>query len=76
MAKPSPRASADIKPAALSIADFCAAHGIAISTFYALPERDRPALIRLGPKRILISNQSAEEWRQRMEARTASGTTG
>jgi hypothetical protein len=73
MAKPSVRASEGIQPAAMSIADFCAAHGIAISTFYALPEADRPAMIRLGAKRILITVQAVEEWRRRMEARATGG---
>ena len=46
MAKPSKRADANIERRAYSIAEWCAANGIAVSTFYAAPDADKPAIIR------------------------------
>ena len=74
MAKPSKRADANIERRAYSIAEWCAANGIAVSTFYAAPDADKPAIIRFG-KRCLITNEAHEAWRQRMEARAAGGAT-
>jgi len=69
MTKLSDRVTPGIQPAALSVADFCAAHGISVSTFYSLPDEDRPVLIRLGG-RVIITLRAAEEWRQQMEAKS------
>ena len=69
MAKSFKRASDSVERAAYTLADWCAAHGIALSTFYALPPEDKPAMIRLGKRRILITVQADEAWRKRMEER-------
>jgi hypothetical protein len=61
---------APIARRAYSIREWCAANGIAVSTFYAAPAADKPAIIRLG-KRCLITNEAHEAWRVRMEGRPA-----
>ena len=55
---------------AFTIDEFCKSHGFSRSTFYNLPETDRPALMQVaGRKRV--SREAAAEWRRRMEARAA-----
>lgn len=50
-----------------SVAAFCAAFGIARSTFYRLLQNGRgPTVIHLG-RRTLISVEAADEWRRRLE---------
>lgn len=53
-----------------SVAEFCQAHRISRGTFYKLlNEGHGPTTIKIG-RRTLISNESAAEWRRRLEART------
>ena len=60
-----------IHPAADSVARFCQSHGISKATFYNLiREGHGPATMKVG-RRTLISRESAEVWRRRMEAATA-----
>ncbi len=54
---------------AFSIPAFCQAHGFSKSGYYNLPENQRPRLMRVGG-RALITQESAAEWRRRMEAQT------
>ena len=57
----------DIQRQVYSVAAFCAAFGIARSTFYRLLQGGRgPTVIHLG-RRTLISVEEADEWRRRME---------
>jgi predicted DNA-binding transcriptional regulator AlpA len=54
--------------AAVSIAEFCAAHSICRATFYNLVKRGlAPVTLPVGRRR-LISAEAAEAWRRRMEA--------
>jgi len=53
---------------AFSINEFCAAIRISRATYYNLPERPRE--MRVGPRRILISRQAAEEWIAAREGRS------
>ncbi len=55
---------------ALSITEFCQAHGFSRASYYNLPIELRPREMRIGG-RVLISRESAEEWRRLMEAKTA-----
>ena len=50
-----------------SVAEFCNAHGISRGTFYKLlNEGLGPTAVKIG-RRTLISTESAQEWRRRME---------
>ena len=60
--------TADTKRAR-SILDFCEDHGFCRSSYYNLKPDDRPDEMRIGG-RVLITDESAAEWRQRMTART------
>jgi predicted DNA-binding transcriptional regulator AlpA len=54
-----------------SVAEFCQAHRISRGTFYKLLGDGRgPTTVKIG-RRTLISNESAAEWRGRLEAKTA-----
>ena len=54
--------------AAYSVPEFCEAHRISRSLFYALKkEGDGPVTMKVRG-RTLISVESAVEWRQRMES--------
>ena len=54
-------------PAAYSINGFCKAHGISRSTYYEL-RKDKTGPVEMKVrKRKLISNESAADWRRRME---------
>lgn len=56
-----------------SVSEFCCAHGIARSHFYALLKEGRaPAIIKLG-RRTLISTEAAAAWRRRLESEAAPG---
>ena len=53
--------------AALSVAQFCAAHGISTRTYFNLRDRGlAPAEMRVG-KRVLITVESAAKWRAARE---------
>ncbi|MCU0896724.1 MAG: hypothetical protein MUC55_04405 [Burkholderiales bacterium] len=57
-----------LPPAAFSVPQFCAAHGISRALFYLMLADGRaPRIIKAG-RRTLISLEAAEEWRRRMEA--------
>jgi hypothetical protein len=43
-------------------------HGISKSTYYTLPQEDRPRLMRVGA-RDFVSREASIEWRRRMEAK-------
>lgn len=58
---------------ARSIPDFCEIHGFCRSSYYNLNPEDRPEEMRIGG-RVLITEESAAEWRQRMTARTKLAT--
>ncbi len=60
--------TADIRRAR-SIPDFCEIHGFCRSGYYNLNPDDRPDEMRIGG-RVLITDESAAEWRRRMTART------
>lgn len=50
-----------------SVSDFCREHGISRGLFYNLLRDGRgPRVIKAG-RRTLISQEAAEEWRQRLE---------
>jgi predicted DNA-binding transcriptional regulator AlpA len=52
-----------------SVAEFCQAHRISRGTFYKLlNEGHGPTTVKIG-RRTLISNESAAEWRRRLEAK-------
>jgi hypothetical protein len=58
----------EIQRQAYSIAEFCAAFGIARSTLYRLLQvGEGPTVYHVG-RRTLISVQAADDWRRRMEA--------
>ena len=53
--------------ACLSVAEFCAEHGISRALFYLLLARgDGPRVMKVG-RRTLVSAEAASEWRARME---------
>lgn len=55
---------------ALSVSEFCAAHGVSRDTFYQLIRRgEGPTVMRVG-RRTLVSVEAAAEWRRRMEQRS------
>jgi predicted DNA-binding transcriptional regulator AlpA len=61
-------ASASREPAAVSIREFCRQHNMSAATYYRLQREGRaPDVMRLGPKKVLISNAAAERWRQARE---------
>ena len=52
---------------AFSVDEFCAAHDLSRASFYLLLKAGRgPRLMRVG-RRVLVSAESASEWRARME---------
>ncbi len=54
--------------AAYSVPEFCEAHRISRSLFYALKkEGDGPVTMKVRG-RTIISNESAADWRRRMES--------
>jgi hypothetical protein len=56
--------------AAYTIEQFCEAHGISVAFYHKLRGQGRgPRLMRLG-RRVLISQESAAEWRAKHEAET------
>lgn len=56
---------------AFSILQFCEDHDLSRATFYSLlRDGDAPETMRVRG-RVLISREAAEQWRRRMEARTA-----
>jgi hypothetical protein len=66
--------------AAYSIAEFCRAHRLSRAFFYILQKRgEGPTVMKVG-KRRLVSEESARNWRERMERAVAlqsnSGTGG
>lgn len=57
---------------AFTIAEFCEAFRLSRSGFYnAIARGEAPALMRVG-RRVMISRQSAEEWRSKI---TVAATT-
>lgn len=53
---------------AYSLNDFCKAYGISRSFFYKLQSQDKaPKTIKLNGK-VLISAESANEWKKALEA--------
>jgi predicted DNA-binding transcriptional regulator AlpA len=55
---------------ALSVAEFCMAHGLSRSSYYKFRRAgDGPDEMKLGA-RTLISVEAAEAWRRRMEEKT------
>ena len=53
---------------AFTINDFCKAYSISRSLFYKLKEQNKaPKTLTVG-KRVLVSNESAQEWQESMEA--------
>lgn len=49
---------------------FCKKHGFSRSTYYLLPQEDRPQEMRIG-KRVLITKEAAARWRERMERKSS-----
>jgi len=61
---------APIKREALSVKEFCAAHGICRASFYNLLKAGiGPRLMKAG-RRTLITVSASREWRERLERRT------
>ena len=64
------------KRSCLSVAEFCAEHGISRALFYLLLARgDGPKVMKVG-RRTLISAEAANEWRSRLERRERGGNHG
>jgi predicted DNA-binding transcriptional regulator AlpA len=62
-----------VAPAAYSIDQFCAAHGICRASYYNMKKAGTgPREMRVG-SRVLISYESAAEWRREREAEAAQG---
>jgi hypothetical protein len=60
--------------AAYSIAEFCRAHRLSRAFFYILQKRgEGPTVMKVG-KRRLVSEESARDWRERMEKTTQCNT--
>ena len=57
-------------PLAMTVSEFCTLHHIPRSTFYKLRPELRPRAFRVG-RRVLISVESARDWRALMEGKTA-----
>lgn len=51
---------------ALTVAQFCDAHGFSRALFYKLAIANRPAVIRVG-RRVLISREAGAAWRKKLE---------
>jgi hypothetical protein len=61
------RKIADVARATYSIAEFCAAHGISEPFYFKLRAQGAgPREVRVG-KRVLISLESAADWRRQRE---------
>jgi predicted DNA-binding transcriptional regulator AlpA len=59
--------SSQIARRALSINEFCRAHGISRAMFYKLEKQGlAPRVMHVGSRR-LISDEAGAEWRRRME---------
>ena len=57
-----------VPKAAFSVPEFCEAHRISRALFYALKkEGDGPVTMKVRG-RTIISNESAADWRRRMES--------
>lgn len=57
-------------PVTLSVSEFCLAHRIGRTHFYAMLKQGRaPRLMRVG-RRVLISAEAAADWRREMEQAT------
>lgn len=63
-----PTETAGAEPLAYSVTEFCRLHRFSRAMFYALPEADRPKIMKVG-KRTLISAEAARVWRVVMERR-------
>lgn len=51
----------------LTIAEFCKAHRLSRSTFFRMVREHRaPEVMRLSARKVLISPEAAERWRQGM----------
>lgn len=55
---------------AMTIPVFCARHGISRSTYYNIPQHERPREMRIG-KRVLITKEAAARWREEIERKGA-----
>jgi hypothetical protein len=63
-------------PQVLSVAEFCSAYSISRAQFYRLLDEDlAPACFFVGRRR-LISQEAAQKWRVKMEARSAPHAEG
>lgn len=60
----------DAESLAMSIEAFCRRHGISVSKYFELPEFERPAILRIG-RRKLITTEAAAEWRARLSGKGA-----
>lgn len=59
---------------AYRLSEFLAAYGISHSKYYALPAEDKPAEYRVG-KLVFISDEAAEAWQRKMEAKALESAT-
>lgn len=56
---------------AISIDEFCAAHDLSRATFYSLRKEGKAPRVMVVGRRVLISTDSAREWRERIERQSA-----
>lgn len=60
---------------AFSVADFCRRHGFSVQLFYKEKQKGlMPATFRVGT-RVLISRESAAEWRARQNVKNVTKTS-
>jgi predicted DNA-binding transcriptional regulator AlpA len=66
----------EMSRAAYSVREWCERRGIGRATFYArLPHGEMPAIVKIG-RRMIITLEADEEWRERMEEAAARKNVG
>jgi hypothetical protein len=62
---------APANPLVFTIQEFCDTHRISRAMYYSLPAGERPREMRVGPRRVLITAESAAAWRNARSASVA-----
>jgi predicted DNA-binding transcriptional regulator AlpA len=58
-----------------SIDEFCALHSISRATYFNLRNEGKaPEEMQVGPRRIMISAEAAQDWRRRMTRKVPAAT--